>query len=150
MYIDHRAVERRTESASDPCPDQQRPRQSRATRVGDEIDIDQRDAGICKDLAGQGEHAPYVITRSKLRYDAAIGLVHVNLTMESVGQQLRNPDARFAAHDSDAGFVARGLQAQNNHQDSVRGGEPVETNPREPGGTTTNETLSRLVLSRGQ
>jgi len=56
-----------------------------------------------------------VVAARKFRHNAAIGAVHINLSMESICKQaLRVGDERCA------GFIAGGFNAENNHGYSIR------------------------------
>jgi hypothetical protein len=80
--------------------------------IGDHVDLVERAIGRLQNLPGQRQYAPDVVAAGQFRHHAAIGLVHVDLAVQGMGQQCRNPVA-MRLHQSDTGFVAGRLDSQN-------------------------------------
>lgn len=84
--------------------------QAGAGGVSHGVHVVQGQAGVVQGLSGQGQYPPHVIAGGQLRHHAPIGLVHVDLRIQRMGQQ-----AAFGADDGDAGFVAGAFEAEDNH-----------------------------------
>ena len=90
--------------------DQQRPGQPRPLGIGKGIEVIEPGTSLAHYLADQRQHAPDVVTRSQFGHHAAILLVHRNLCMQGVREQ-----AALTVIQRDAGFVAGGFYAQDQH-----------------------------------
>jgi hypothetical protein len=69
---------------------------------------------MAQDFADQRKKSPNVIARSELRHYTAVRIVQRYLRMQRVGEQ-----AAAAVVDGHPGFVAGGLDAQDEHDFSV-------------------------------
>ena len=108
MNTQHGDIQCETKRGGDACAYQQRPCQARTLSVGDGIEVSQMEPGGAQSLPDEGQHASYVIARSKLRYHAAIFAMHFALRIERVAQQ-----TALAIVKRDASFVAGGFNTKN-------------------------------------
>ena len=113
VYPQHRLAQRRAQGAGHARPHQQRPGQTGATGEGDHVKIGQSHLGIGQHLLGQRQHPANVVAAGQLRHHAAIGAVHLNLAVQTVGQQLRQATPSGHTHQGHAGFVTRRFNTQD-------------------------------------
>ena len=102
---DDRLVQRRRQRAGRARTHQQRPGQPRPAGESHHVNIVQCAPGLLQHLARQRHHAADVVTAGQLRHHAAESLVHLDLAVQSVGQQLRHL-ARTHGNQGHAGFIA--------------------------------------------
>ena len=111
---ERRPVERRRERARDPGADEERAGEAGAARVGDDVDLVDRDAAIGQDDSHQRHDTADVVARRELGDDAAVVGVHLDLAVQRLRKEGRR-SARSRANERDAGLVARRLDAENVH-----------------------------------
>ena len=88
-------------------------------RVGDAVEVGERESGVREHPPGQRNDAAHVVARRELRHDAAVGFVHRHLRVQRVGDE-----AAARVVDREAGFVAGGFDAEDAHADR-RGSAPL-------------------------
>ncbi len=112
MDPEHRDAQCFAERVGEGSANQQGSGETRALGIADALQIPRGAPGLAKDLAREGHQSLDVVARGEFRHHAAVGLVHGNLGMHGVADQ-----AAFAAVvQRDAGFVARSLDSQHEHQ----------------------------------
>ena len=104
------------------CAHQQCARQAGAARKGHHIHIRQGFVRVFHDLPTQGQRTPNVVATGQLRHHAAISLVHVNLTVQRMRQQLGYAGAR-RIHQRHTRFITTRFKSQYKHAASV--GDPL-------------------------
>ena len=112
VHPQHRNVQRRAQRTGHAGADQQRARQAGAARVGHHIHGVQMFTGFVQHGLRQRQHAADMVAAGKLRHHAAIGLVHVDLAVQGMGQQPRHA-AALDTHQGHAGFVTGRFDAQD-------------------------------------
>ena len=110
MHRQRRNIQRHCQRLGKTRPRQQRPRQARASRIGNRINIAARESRLSEYPLRQWNQPPNVIARSQLGNHTAIGLVHRHLGVYRVRQQ-----ATLRVVKRDTGFVARGFDAEYKH-----------------------------------
>ena len=86
MHTHHRLAQAGGQRAGHAGPHQQRTGQPRATRVGHHIHLRQSAAGLAHHLGNERQHPANMVTAGEFRHHAAIGLVHLDLAVQSVRQ----------------------------------------------------------------
>ena len=114
MNAERRARQRSGQRHGHTGPHQQRTSQTRAARVGHQVDVGLAALRLIKNLLGQGQNAADVVARSQLGHHPAIGRVHVNLAVQGLRQK-PGVVPRQKLHQRHAGFVARRFNAQKLH-----------------------------------
>ena len=99
-------------------PDDDPADQAGAGRRRDAVELPQADVGVDHRLGDDVVDDLDMGARRDLRHHAAIGGVLVRLRQHDVGQDFAAP-VIVALHDGSGGFVARGLDAEDQHQASV-------------------------------
>ena len=116
---DRRHVERSGQRMGERGAYEQRAGEAGALGVGDGGQIRGASPAPGEQLPRQGHHATHMIPRRQLRHDASIHFVHRDLRMHDMAEQ---PPGRTGARargrfvESDAGFVARGLDSEDQHE----------------------------------
>ena len=118
MHTKHWLAQRSAERACNARTHEQRTREARATRVGNDVDAVQTTSRLAQDLLCQRQDAPDVIARRQLRHHPTVGLVHVDLAVQCMGQQARHA-ACVCLDKCYARLIARRLNTQNFHRPSV-------------------------------
>ena len=91
--------------------DQQRTGQSRALRERDRIDFRQRYVAFLQHLLQQRNRASHMVARGQLGHDTTILFMHGDLRVQRMRKQ-----AALAVIQREAGFVAGGFDAEDDHQ----------------------------------
>ena len=97
---------------------QQRTGQTRPTCVGDRIHVSQRFLRLRHHLTRQRHDPADVVTAGQLGHHPTIGLVHVYLAVQRVGQQARHVMAR-RVHQRYTCFITTRFKSNNQHGLSV-------------------------------
>jgi hypothetical protein len=112
VHAQHRLVQRRAQGTGHARAHQQRPGQARAAGVGHHIHLARAAARLGSTWVRQRQHAPDVVAAGQLGHHAAIGLVHVDLAVQRMGQQSGHTGPR-CRHQGHTGFVAGRFDAQH-------------------------------------
>jgi hypothetical protein len=114
-----RPFQRGGQRGRDAGTDEQGAGQSRAARVGHDVDVAPTAISVAQDLAQQRDGTTDVIARSEFGHDTAEGRVHVGLAVQRVREQCRRRST-VDAHQRHTGFVTGGLEAEDFHRRSGR------------------------------
>ena len=110
VYAQRRYAQREGERIGDAGADQERTGEARPLGVGDGVELGELRPGLAHHPADQRQHAPDMVARGEFRDHAPVFLVHRDLGVQRVRQQ-----AALAVIQRDAGFVAGGFYAQDQH-----------------------------------
>lgn len=105
MNPQRRPRERRGKSSGEACTDQQRARQPRTSRVGNEVDGRSIHTDRSEQFVQERDDSSNVIARSELGDNATVCSMHVRLAVQGVPEQPWNGESTFAVDETDAGFV---------------------------------------------
>ena len=91
--------------------DEQGARQSRPLRIGNGGDFVQCPFAFTQHLPQQGNRAPDMVARGQFGHDAAIVLMHADLTVQGVCEQA----VMRRIVEGETGFIAGGFDSKNQH-----------------------------------
>ena len=110
MHTNDRNTECMTQRESDACTDEKRAGEPRADGHRDRVDVASVEPSRVKAVLDQRQDPSDVVARCKLRDDPTVFPVHVHLGMDRLREH-----GRVIAKKGDAGFVAGGFDAKNDH-----------------------------------
>ncbi len=125
VHADGRHFQRERQRPSRRRAHQQRTHQPRAGGIGHTVDIRQLQPGLRQALAHQRHQLAHMVAAGQFRHHAAVIGVHRHLAVERVRTQ-----AGGGVVHRDAGFIATGFDAEDDHGSFRAEGTPDSTHRR--------------------
>ena len=106
VYADHGLVQRGSQRAGQTGANKQGAGQSGPSCESNGMQIGQFAASLLHDLAHQWHHPSNVVAAGQFRHHAAVGLVHVDLAVQALGQQPGDGCVGQDLRKGHTGFIA--------------------------------------------